>query len=372
MGWMYFKKSFIIKIVIVTCMLLSIINYGRKAKAATVDDLREIIGEQRLTEDTLISEVKAIIYKFRQTQYRNELIRLLKEKGNYEYEDTFYSLMRQKDESLANLEAAFTSNKPVNMIITSLGEVYSVLADLGALKKPNTYILDEFDEGEQAAAYEYAQSILSCIGDNFIIGTVGEGLKPPTYNNFHLNKAYGKYAEVLDKIEYKENDGIELKVYSNETAIVSQFNGVVKDIQKKKKGYSITISHGPALLTTYSYFKKVLVKEGDKVKQYDAIGHAATDTIHFKVILNTIPINPLFLYGGAGERAYSKWAAENPGMAIDTIDFSKTKKYVEKREEPVITQKPSIVYEGGTERELKYEDGYVKPEVPVIDVEEYQ
>jgi hypothetical protein len=350
-----------------------------KVYAATTDDLRVVIGERRVTDETLISDVKAMIYKYRQTQYRNELIELLKDKGHLDYEDTFNRLMKEKEERQASLEECFSTNKPVNEVITSLSDVYSNLSELGALKQPNTYILDEFDEDDQEIAYEYAKSILSCMEEDFNLGEIGEGLRPPTLIDFHLDKAYGKYTEVLGSIEYKENMGIDLLVVSDVSSkgekkgeIVSQFNGTVTEIQKRDKKYRITISHGLALQTIYSYLKDVQVKEGEDVNQYDVIGSAASDTIHLKIILNTIPINPLFLYGGAGERAYSKWVAENPGMVVEATDFSNVKKYVDDVSEPQVSNAPSTVIDGGVETELKFEDGYVKPEVPVIDIDDYE
>ncbi|MDF2905369.1 MAG: Peptidase family [Herbinix sp.] len=357
-------------LVVILTILLSFEGIGI-AYAATTDDLRVVIGERRVTDETLISDLKALIYKYRQTQYRNELIELLKEKGNLGYEDTFNRLIKEKEDRQDRLEECFSSNKPVDEVITKLSEVYANLSELGALKRPDTYILEVLEDDDQKRAYEYARSVMSCMEDDYDLGEIGEGLKPPTLDRFHLDKAFGQYREVLGEVSYLENDGVDLQVIKDNTMVVSQFNGIITDIHKKGKKYSITIAHGPALKTIYRYLKKVQVKEGEEVKQYDVLGIAASDNIHFKVILNTISINPLFLYGGAGERVYSKWAAENPGMVVEATDFSGVKKYVEAMEEPQTNVVSSTVTDNGVETELKFEDGYIKPEVPVVDMDHY-
>jgi hypothetical protein len=63
--------------------------------------------------------------------------------------------------------------------------------------------------------------------------------------------------------------------------------------------------------------------------------------------------------------------AENPGMVIDTTDFTIVKKYVDNVIEPKLTIVPSKVTDKGVEAELKFEEGYVKPKVPVIDIDGY-
>ena len=366
------KKRSVTSVLFIAFSILIFFESMGKVYAATADDLRVIIGDRRVTDDTFITDIKAMIYKYRQTQYRNELIELLKEKGNVEYEDTFNRLMKEKEERQADLKECFSSNRPVKEVITKLSEVYANLSDLGALRQPDTYIFDVMDEDDQKIAYEYAESVMASMDDDFDIGVVGEGLRPPTFDDFLLKKAFGQYVEVLGDISYKENAGIDLQVIADNSSIVSQFNGTVADIQKKGKNYRITISHGPALQTIYSYLKDVQVKEGEEVKQYEVLGFAASDTVHFKVILNTVPINPLFLYGGAGERAYLQWMAENPGMAVEITDFTGVKKYVDSTSEPQVTIVPSSIIDNEVETELKFEDGYVKPEVPVVDIDMFE
>lgn len=150
--------------------------------------------------------------------------------------------------------------------------------------------------------------------------------------------------------------------------IMSQFNGVVTDIKKSKKGYRIKISHGKSLITIYEYLEKVIVNEGDTVDQYQVIGYITDDILHFETILNTVHINPLFMYGDMGEQIYEEWYGSNPGMAVEKIDFSKVKKYIENN--PVGNKKdiiPSIVTEGDIETQINYEDGYIKPIVPIVE-----
>lgn len=347
------------------------------ATAATIDDLREIIGDKRITDENLQSELKTIIYRYRQTGYKKQLIDLLETMGDFGYEDTLNKLIVQKDNSLEKLEKSFSSNEKEEVIIEKLNSSLTALKELGALKEPDSYIIERFKEQDDEKAYKYAASVLNSKDDTFDIGDVGEGLVFPTKDSYKLYRAFGKNAIITSDIKYMNNRGIDLYVASSpqegfKAEIISQFNGTVKSIEKKGKSkYRITIKHGSSLITTYEYLSEVVVNKGDKVKQYELLGFAYGETLHFETILNTVSINPLLMYGDLGKQIYDEWYGANPGMGIEATDFANIKKYAEDItiEDKKSTSHPSTVKEDGKtgKAKINLEEGYTKPDVPIVD-----
>lgn len=354
----------------VLCLALSILllNSSAVVSAATADDLREIIGDRRVTDETLIQDMRSIVYKYQKSQYQKELIDKLHDLGDFGYEEKFNSLIKEKERILQVLETSFKANDEVNVVISYMNDVITVLEQLGALQKEDSYVLDSFDIDDDELAYLYANSVMDSINDTFDLGTIGQGLKPPT-QIFLLQVPFGEYMIPGKNIKKKENKGIDLYVSQNLVAetkveIVSQFNGTVKDVAKSDDGtYRITISHGKSVETIYEKLSDIQVIEGTKVKQYELIGYAASDTIHFEVLLNTMPINPLFLYGKEGEYAYENWYVSNPGMSVNKMNFSNVKEsftgIVDNNSSASITKE-----DNGS---ISIEKGYEIPERRIVD-----
>lgn len=345
-----------------------------RTSAATVNDLRELIGDRRITDETLIEDMRAIIYKYKKSQYKKDLVTLLEKMGDFGYGDKLDNLLNDKELTLQALEQNFKENKDVTTIIRYMNDAISVLDQLGALNKPDTYVLDLLTEEEGEEAFLYANSILNTKDDTYDIGLIGEGLLPPTNQYFILQKAFGTIVYAGKSAMIEKNTGIDMliKPKINEdsyTEVISQFHGVVKNIEEEKENqYKVTISHGDSLITTYEYLCDLKVKIGQKVKQYDILGKPSNETFHFEVILNTIPINPLYLYGTVGVEAYKTWYVTHPGMNLEKIDFSNVKKTIIPVSEDENILVDSTVQEDSSSvvEKIKIEENYVKPETPSI------
>ncbi len=366
-------NSWRVPVVVLSALFVIFNSYGI-ASAATTDDLREVIGDRRVTDDSFMSDLKNIIYRYRQTEYRSELIDLLNSMGDNDYEDRFNELNDKKDKTLSELEETFKSNQSTDKVIEKLNDSVAVLKELGAVKEPNSIILNSFDENDYEDAYIYATSVLETMNDDYNIGIVGEGLTLPTADSKKMKRAFGQNAIVTSDVVYEDNKGIDLYTGMNgedkgfKPRILCQFNGTVRKVTKCKEGYRIEVEHGQALVTIYEFLSKPVVKKGEKVKQYDLLGYAKGESIHFEVILNTVNINPLLMYGDMGEQIYTQWYGANPGMAVGEIDFTKVKKYVSDVEEIKKTDTTSTVVDSdGNETNITFESGYQKPEVPIAD-----
>lgn len=365
-------NSWRVPVAVLSTLFVIFNSYGI-ASAATTDDLREVIGDRRVTDESFMSDLKDIIYRYRQTEYKSELIDLLNSMGDFNYEDRFNELINKKEKAMSELEETFKSNKSTDKVIEKLNDSVAILKELGAMKEPNSIILNDFDENDYEDAYRYAKSVFETMNDDFDIGIVGEGLTLPTADSKKIKNAFGQNAIVTSEVVYKDNNGVDLYTGMNgdkefKPRILCQFNGTVRKVKKCKEGYQIEVEHGQALVTIYEFLSKPVVKKGEKVKQYDLLGYTDGESIHFEVILNTVNINPLLMYGDMGEEIYKQWYGANPGMAVGEIDFTNVKKYVSDVKEIGKTDTTSTVIDSdGNETDITFENGYQKPQVPVAD-----
>ena len=84
------------------------------------------------------------------------------------------------------------------------------------------------------------------------------------------------------------------------TKLVATANGKISYAgQKTYIGNLILIDHGFGMVTKYGHLKKILVKQGQKVKRGDVIGlignsgQSTGPHVHYEVSINGTPVNPL-------------------------------------------------------------------------------
>ena len=88
------------------------------------------------------------------------------------------------------------------------------------------------------------------------------------------------------------------------TPVHSVAKGIVEKVQSIKHGYgnNVTINHGDGYKTKYAHLNEIFVKEGDIVNLEDVIGTVGStgmstgNHLHYEIILNNKPINPLSFY----------------------------------------------------------------------------
>jgi hypothetical protein len=99
------------------------------------------------------------------------------------------------------------------------------------------------------------------------------------------------------------------------TPIQATGDGVVKRVEKKKRGYgrNVTIDHGYGYETLYAHMATVDVKKGEKVKrgqQLGTVGSTGTSTaphLHYEVRINGKCVNPIdYCMDGLTPREYKE------------------------------------------------------------------
>lgn len=98
----------------------------------------------------------------------------------------------------------------------------------------------------------------------------------------------------------RRHDGVDLKA-GHGTPIWASFRGRVVQAGPGMSGYgnTVTIDHGDGVITRYAHLSGWTVRAGDWVEQRAHIGYegrtgrASTNHLHYEVVVNGRPVNPL-------------------------------------------------------------------------------
>lgn len=307
-------------------------------KAETVDDLREVTGNRRINTIETITEINQILKRKQDSDEVKELAEyasVIEEKLIKKNEEELKKLYDDKLEKEKVLLELVSNDQPVYAVLTVLKDLEDIVNRIQQLNSAkNLSISIQVDEDDSIdEQYEYAKGMLESIENDFELGHIGKGLKPPTSGIFKLTEAYGIYLDNEAGTTKIHNDFVRFKTLNYEdTIIVSQWNGKIKSIDNGK----IVIQHGPSLITEYDKIKDIKVKVGDIVKQYEELGVADGDDIYFAVKLDGKYIDPMTIYGEEGIKIYYDWVNANPFRIIQVNDMSKVKNEVEIEVEPIL------------------------------------
>ena len=93
------------------------------------------------------------------------------------------------------------------------------------------------------------------------------------------------------------------------TPIKAALDGIVSKLEENNTlGRAVIIKHANGIETLYGHCSEILVTENDTVRQGDYIakightGNATAPHIHFEVLINGKPVDPLSVIGGIYEQ----------------------------------------------------------------------
>lgn len=314
------------KIVVLTLVILLVTITESSVKAETVDDLRDLVGNPRASSEESRAEIKTFLSVYGQAELKGELTSMLDtiEKDERAKSDKkLLELEAKKAKEEQNLLSLISKDEDVMSILSIVNTLESIESDIDdvTIKPVNIMMEDEITK-DYSDKYDYIQSLLASIENDYTIGDIGRGLKPPTDGMFKLADAFGVYLDSATNTKKVNNRGVRLIALKyKDTAVKSQWNGKVKEIKNGK----ITIKHGTSLVTIYSKVKDVKVGVGDKVKQYEILGSVDGESLYFEIKLDTYYIDPMMVYGAEGVEAYYNWVAANPSRIITINDVSSFK-----------------------------------------------
>jgi preprotein translocase subunit YajC len=294
-------------------MLLASPVYTFASKTYTTDDLRVLMGMNRLSEDSSMNEIKGILSSCYKQKQWNELVSALGKVGDTqlkefkEKEDAWYS---SKD----ILESNFISNKPIKTILSDYVN-YQTAASLRAEYTKDSFALSLIDNDDIEAKITYANSLMEAVNDNTNVGVIGNDMDSFTKDKLMITVPFGS-SYSINSGKRQTNKVITLSIQKGRK-IYSQFNGIVTAVTDN----SVTIKTGKSIEMEYSGIKPCVEKK-QKIKQYVVIGKTKTKNITVKLKLNTLYFDPLLLYGSRSSQWYEQWGNANPGCTIEEKDYS--------------------------------------------------
>lgn len=285
----------------------------------TVDDVRDLVGEERVDDKFTQEEINMVIKQYQQVEYENMTLKLFAIGKEIDFDSKVieeYNRLEKELEGAIDLYANdFQGGKPLSEVLSDRSKVESILHKIDSLRDLGYDIDVEYIPNVWTDKYEEVNAVISEMNSFYDLGDLGQGLKVPYIATFRI---YSPFGPRLNKFTYdsvENHTGLDFDIPIG-TLVMAQWNGVVSKIYTTETmGNTVEISHGQNLKSIYSHLGKITVEVGQKVNQYDAIavtgntGKMVTPHLHFAVYLDGEYINPIYLYGNEGLMAFKTYAS---------------------------------------------------------------
>lgn len=297
--------------------------------AYTVDDLREFTGFGR--KDTLENkaELSSIIYRYGEQVKNQTIIDSINNNDVYEdvlkgYEDTLATLTELNGE----IDEALNSKSALE-IISLYREADTVNRKLKKYNLSDIYYRSK-DGQLTESDYNYAVNELTKANEVYQLGDIGSNLTECFgHNRFSIIQPYGDTLDDSGLGNVVHSNGLYIRVSDENSEVKSLWDGIVeKVVDSEEWGKYIVIRHGDNLTSSISFLSEVDKMPGDVVKQYDTIGKAS-DKIYLEIILDGLYVDPMYVLGDSGKRAYFDWASKYSERIVGNINYDSVQEKID-------------------------------------------
>lgn len=303
-------------------MVLVIPIFNLSAFAYTVDDVREMLGRERIDGTFSDEEVETITKEYMAIEQQNLIASLFEteglELGDSEVEAERASLVSSINSYREKVNVAMQSGAPVTEVLGYKTKLESLIAQMESLRQTGVKLEVEYTENVWSEKYHDIQEKVAKAGADFDIGDVGQNMRPPLIGTFAINSPFGSRIDPFDNTIVAFHNGLDMRA-TLEEAVLSQWNGVVTNVFTSESiGNVVEITHGTGLKTRYLHLNSTAVEIGDAVKQYQKVGGAGTTGtrstgvhLHFEIYLDGKLVNPILFFGQKGINAYKEWLSNH-------------------------------------------------------------
>jgi murein DD-endopeptidase MepM/ murein hydrolase activator NlpD len=309
MAYKVFKKSRVSLFKTISISTLLLFSFNSVALAGTVDDLRELHGEQRIDEQFSALEQWRISLEYAKIENHNRIARMF---SNLEGIDVNSKAEKERLKITSDIKSkrkqfltSFSSGKPIEIILADKATLDTLLYQKSQIKQIGTEIKMEVIPNTVKKQYKEVTKMVEEVKEMKPIGEIGIELESPVRGLFYLTSTFGMRLHPVDGI-YAPHDGIDLYGQTGQD-ILSAWDGVVTGVLTTETGgNTIEITHGSNLKTKYLHLNGFNVKVGDIVKQYDTIGYLGSTGrvtgahLHFEVHIDEQTVNPIYFFGNNG------------------------------------------------------------------------
>lgn len=304
------------KLLTVSSLLLLTITPNIQVKAATLDDLKELLGDERLEEKYTEQERNDIIEKYKKIEDNNRLYNLY-ERGEVESlnkkvleeKAKFQKLISTKEKEL---KESFNSSKTPNEIIAIRSALNSLEHQKDAIRGTHDILDIKFIENNLEEEYKNVLAVAEELDSYEELGEVGSHLASPLIDSFIITSPYGYRVHPVTG-KFTLHSGIDIEAKQGKP-VYAQWNGVISKVYSTDTGgLSVEIDHGSNTFTRYLHLSKQTVQVGQVVDQYTKIGEVGSTGrvtgphLHFEVVMGGKHVNPIYFYGNNGAKMLNNY-----------------------------------------------------------------
>lgn len=339
--------------VLLVCLMMCF--YSSNIYGYTEDDVRDLLGKERVDSVFTQSEINMIVEQYEKIENANLYLKMFERVQNLTINDELIEEYKKLESELeiahSDLAKSFQGGSNIDIVLKDKSKLESLLYKISNMKKVGYSINVEYLPNIWEDKYLQVQNIVNQLNDQFEIGYVGNGLKIPLDSSMSIEYPYGlRLNETEDALYMNEGIGFRAKIG---TMVLSQWNGIVERIYNGSVGKIVEIRHGNSLKTVYKNVGNVKVLVGEKVSQYQVIGELLRTSednlngvLHFEVYIDGKSENPIYLYGEEGLKSFKTFVSLNPEDYMQLLDIEKIIKNepTKQEENNEVDEKPNTSY----------------------------
>lgn len=316
--------------VLLVCLMMCF--YSSNIYGYTEDDVRDLLGKERVDGVFTQSEINMIVEQYEKIERANLYLKMFERVKdltiNDELIEEYKNLESELEIAHSDLAKSFQGGSNIDIVLKDKSKLESLLHRISNMKKVGYSINVEYLPNIWEDKYLQVQNIVNQLNDQFEIGYVGNGLKIPLDSSMSIEYPYGlRLNETEDALYMNEGIGFRAKIG---TMVFSQWNGIVERIYNGSVGKTVEIRHGNSLKTIYKNVGNLKVSVGEKVSQYQVIGELLktsgdnlNSVLHFEVYIDGESVNPIYLYGEEGLKSFKTFVSLNPEDYMQLLDIEK-------------------------------------------------
>lgn len=339
--------------VLLACLMMCF--YSSNIYGYTEDDVRDLLGKERVDGVFTQSEINMIVEQYEKIERANLYLKMFERVKdltiNDELIEEYKNLESELEIAHSDLAKSFQGGSNIDIVLKDKSKLESLLHRISNMKKVGYNINVEYLPNIWEDKYLQVQNIVNQLNDQFEIGYVGNGLKIPLDSSMSIEYPYGlRLNETEDALYMNEGIGFRAKIG---TMVLSQWNGIVERIYNGLVGKTVEIRHGNSLKTIYKNVGNLKVSVGEKVSQYQVIGELLktsgdnlNSVLHFEVYIDGESVNPIYLYGEEGLKSFKTFVSLNPEDYMQLLDIEKIIKNepTKQEENNEVEEKPNTSY----------------------------
>ena len=310
------RKIRLLSLSTIACLSFVYLGGINTAQSATIDDVRELLGQKRLSETYTPEEQEEIISKYTEVEEHNKFILSYDNdhvvKLNKEIAKEKKKLESSLDKKIYETIKLIDSKALPSEIISSRAEVTNVLHEISKIREEQDILDSKVVENRFTDEYNTLMEHLAKLEYDKAneLGDIGATLKSPLLDSFLVRLPFGyNLNTATNEVQY--NRGIDLEVVHSPRVHVV-WNGTVDSIEgSESQGYTVTVTHGDGLRTRYGNLDTVTTTNGAKLVQYGEIGTVKSkgnrNYVHFEVALDAQDVNPIYFFGQKGANALNNF-----------------------------------------------------------------